>query len=190
MRRATIGILILCAASMLIDFGGCTRRAQRWEFPDDWFLHDDDEQRAAHDALLGKPMPQLDLSNWINGEVKPDDLKGKVVVVDFWATWCVPCIAAIPHNNELHAKFKDKGLIVLGVCTNVGQDKFQSVASENHVQYPSARDAGMNGERAWRVMWYPTYAVIDRKGNVRAIGLRSESVERVVVKLLNESGRE
>ena len=43
----------------------------------------------------------MDLSDWIGGEVKPEDMKGKVVIVDFYATWCGPCMAAIPHNNEL-----------------------------------------------------------------------------------------
>jgi thiol-disulfide isomerase/thioredoxin len=83
------------------------------EFPDSWTWDKDPKNREAHAALEGKPMPALDPSGWINGEVKAADMKGKVVVVDFYATWCGPCMAAIPHNNELLKKYKDKGLVSL-----------------------------------------------------------------------------
>src|SRR5437868_10756624 len=121
----------------------------------------------------GKPMPELDLSKWINGEVKPADMKGKVVVVDFYATWCSPCMAAIPHNNELLKKYKDKGLVIVGVCTSKqGQDKMEATVKQKGIEYPTARDPRLKSEAAWRVAYYPTYAIVDRKGIVRIVGLQ------------------
>ena len=133
-------------------------------------------------------MPHLNLTDWINGQVKAEDIKGKVVIVDFYATWCGPCMAAIPHNNELLKKYKGKGLVIIGVCTsNRGQEKMGQTVKERGIEYPTARDAELKSQNAWAVQYYPTYAIIDRKGIVRVIGLQPEHVEEVVKKLLDEA---
>jgi thiol-disulfide isomerase/thioredoxin len=157
------------------------------EFPDDWTWDDEPANRAAHAALEGKPMPSLQVTDWMNGEVKPADLKGKVVVVDFYATWCGPCMRAIPHNNEMLKKYADKGLVVIGVCTSKrGQEVFSDNARQHGITYPAARDADLKSQAAWAVHYYPTYAIIDRKGIIRSIGMQPQNVEAVVQKLLAE----
>ena len=157
------------------------------EFPDSWTWDNNPTNRASHAALEGKPMPALDPSEWINGEVTPADMKGKVVIVDFYATWCGPCMAAIPHNNELRKKYQDQGLIIVGICTSSrGQEKMSAVVQEKGIQYPTARDAKLNSQKAWQVHYYPTYALVDRKGIVRVIGLQPQNVESAVKKLLAE----
>ena len=69
-----------------------------------------------HAATLkvGDPAPKLQVSKWVQGEPVNSFDKDKVYLVEFWATWCGPCRVSIPHLNELHLKFKDKGLVVIG----------------------------------------------------------------------------
>lgn len=158
------------------------------EFPDKWTWDDNAGARAEHAALEGKPMPALNLTGWVNGEVKPADMKGKVVIVDIYATWCGPCLAAIPHNNELLKKYKNDGLVIVGVCSSKrGQEKMEQVAKDKGIQYPTARDADLKAQDAWHVNYFPTYAIVDRKGIVRIVGLQPEHVEDVVKKLLKET---
>ena len=157
------------------------------EFPDSWTWDTNPQVRAAHAALEGKPMPALHVSDWINGGITASAIKGKVVVVDLYATWCGPCMAAIPHNNELLKKYSSKGLVIIGVCTSShGQENFASNAKQHSIDYPAARDPELKSEKAWAVNYYPTYAVIDRKGILRAIGLQPQHVEAIVQKLLAE----
>ncbi|HYG74419.1 MAG TPA: redoxin family protein [Planctomycetota bacterium] len=73
---------------------------------------------AAGDVTLkpGDAAPKLYASKWLNGEPVSTFEKGKIYVIECWATWCGPCRAAIPHVNELHNQFKDKGVIVIGMA--------------------------------------------------------------------------
>jgi thiol-disulfide isomerase/thioredoxin len=157
------------------------------EFPDEWTWDDNPENRASHAALEGMPMPPLAVSGWLNGVVTAPEIKGKVVLLDFYATWCGPCRAAIPHNNELLKKYRDQGLVIIGICTsNLGQENMAALVKSAGIEYPTAQDPTLKSEKAWQVHYYPTYAVVDRKGIVRSIGLQPHNVEKVVAKLLAE----
>ena len=69
---------------------------------------------AAPTLKVGDPAPKLQTGKWVQGEPVKAFEKDKAYLVEFWATWCPPCRTSIPHLNEVHNKFKDKGLIVIG----------------------------------------------------------------------------
>jgi thiol-disulfide isomerase/thioredoxin len=141
---------------------------------------------AVHSPMLGKPAPGLELAGWLNGEVKPAAMTGKIVVVDFWATWCGPCRASVPHNNQLAKKYSGKGVLLIGACgSGRGEEKMEDVARATGLAYSTARVAKAS-TADWNVRWWPTYAVIDRRGTLRAIGLKPDYVEQVVEALLAE----
>jgi thiol-disulfide isomerase/thioredoxin len=78
----------------------------------------DDPKEDPHASLIGKPAPDFQGEFALNGKpVKLSDLKGKVVLLDFWAVWCGPCVATFPHLREWNTEYRDKGLEIVGVTT-------------------------------------------------------------------------
>ena len=120
---------------------------------------------AGPKAKVGQPAPPTTITVFDKSEVKLSDLKGKVVVINHWATWCAPCKAEMPMMSSFHAKMKGAGFEIFGVTTedSVPPRMLRKVASV--LSYPLARK--LSGDGYPILKGVPTSYVIDRKGVVR-----------------------
>ena len=129
--------------------------------------------------------PSLDVSGWENSRpLSIDSLKGKIVVLNFWTTWCGYCVDAIPHNKTLARKYGNKGVVLIGVCTSKGTELMSKIAKENNIRYPIAADYNRNTGKAYKIKAYPRYCVIDANGNLRFEDLKKREVEAAIQFLL------
>jgi len=119
------------------------------------------------------------------------DWKGKVILVDFWASWCQPCRAELPRVAQAYSQFHDKGLEVVGVSCDKSASDLQSFLADNKdVAWPQMFDASQPGWHPLATQFginsIPTMFLIDRKGIVRTVDART-NFEQLIPKLLSES---
>jgi thiol-disulfide isomerase/thioredoxin len=156
------------------------------EFPRAWLMGNE-AQRRAQDTLVGQYPPPLSVSRWLNEPQMLASLRGKVVVVEFWATWCVPCIRTFVMNRRLVEEYTAEGFAFIGIHDGLrGLDRLDSLVAEHNVLCSIGVDDGTRSAQSWHVSFWPTYVVIDRTGIVRAAGLYPEYVPTVVRKLVAE----
>ncbi len=116
-------------------------------------------------SLGGKAAPDFTLRDLNGKQVSLSDFKGKVVLLDFWATWCPPCVRAIPHIEALHKKYKDQGLVVIGINHERDHAKVKAFA-KGQISYIILLDADEQFTE-YGVTGIPTAFYIDKEGKIR-----------------------
>ena len=144
----------------------------------------------------GKPAPDFAMKTADGRTVRLSDYKGKVVVLDFWATWCGPCRAALPHLETLAKTYKDQGVVVLASNTSDELEAFETFMEDESFKQPSlvfARDeAGRAPERASRALYgvggIPHTFVVGTDGRIVAQVVGYSSGELLVDAALAQAG--
>ncbi|MEM7228221.1 MAG: TlpA disulfide reductase family protein [Planctomycetota bacterium] len=179
---------IACTVSVLAVLIGtsstmaATPSSTRVDMPDSWFYNV--RNIDAVRSMEGKVAPELQTQWWRDDSATMKDMRGDIVVLDFWGTWCGPCVRALPKNEELYAKYRDQGVHFVGVATVRGSSRVTPLADKNKLTYPLAIDDRDLTAMAYNVKFYPTYAIVDREGIIQAVGLNPEYLEVAIQKVL------
>lgn len=165
------------------------------------------ESELSHIDLIGKPALPISAETWINSlPLSLKYLKGKVVVIDFWATWCGPCITVIPTLIEEFKNLKDKGLVIIGFTKLYGMyrdnvenkgkvNREEEIAltkkfiERNKINYPVAISNEGRDLEKYRITGIPTMIFINKKGNIDSIKVGSGNLKIIkdkIKKLLEE----
>jgi len=153
MKKITFLLVLVILLIMIFVFSGCsnnTTNNQNTTNP---------ENRA--------PAPDFSWNDGNGNTVHLTDLKGKVVLLDFWATWCGPCKMTIPHIEAIYEKYKDKDVVVLGINLDTGDmENVKSFIDQYGMKYLVITDPKSAVAGKYMVNSIPTFFIIDKEGNI------------------------
>lgn len=139
------------------------------------------ESKALH-PVEGQPTaPDFDLKDIDGNRHHLSDYRGKVVIVNFWATWCPPCRFELPSMEKLWQATRDKGVVILAVNLGENEDTIFTFTSDYPVSFPLLMDLDSSVTKEYSVLGIPTSFVIDPNGRIiyRVVGTREWDDEQV-----------
>ena len=142
---------------------------------------------AGSPPLVGGPAPIFELENMDGKVVKSSDLKGKTLVLNFWATWCVPCIKEMPALNKAYPLLKNKDVEIVAINFSESKEKVEKFISDYHLKFPVLLDSYGDISQDYRVGGLPvTYFITPDgivAGKIFGGGLTQELIEEKLKQL-------
>lgn len=133
-----------------------------------------------------EPAPDIELKNVAGEPFRLSDLRGRIVLLNFWATWCIPCITEIPELNDMHRELEAGGFTVVGASWDDSVLDIQQFQQDIKVDYPILLNGESVGAKFGGIQGFPTTFIIDREGRIRykIFGQRKRATFEAAVKLL------
>jgi peroxiredoxin len=144
---------------------------------------------ASSQSKIGKPIKDIKLPGPTGEEIKISTLQGKVVLVDFWASWCVPCRNNNPNLVKLYAEYKDKGFEIYAVSIDQQKSDWIQAVAADKMFWKNVIDT--DGWKSY-VLYYhnvrriPSNIVVDKKGVIRAFDVPQKELSKTITDLLAE----
>ena len=155
--------------------------------PENSALRQRAERYAKHPELVrARLAPAFGVTTLGGQRITMDDLQGKVVLLDFWATWCGPCREALPHLREVAKKFQGQPLVILSVSLDSDESKWKEFVGKNEMSWPQYRDGGFDGTiaKTFGVTAIPHTFTIDADGVLQDEHIGDGAIEGKIKKLL------
>jgi peroxiredoxin len=124
---------------------------------------------SAHAAIATGATPDFTLKRMDGPNLRLQEQRGQVVMVNFWATWCGPCRQEMPHLNRLYEQYRGSGFVLLGVNIDEDPARAAALARSLGVSFPVLFDTDRSVARQWDLGTMPSTVLIDRSGRVRHI---------------------
>lgn len=138
--------------------------------------------------LIGSKAPDFSMTSLSGQQISLKDLKGQGVLVNFWATWCYPCREEMDDLRAAYEKYKDQGVVILGIDMKEGEDLVRKFTESYKITYPILIDADGKVSDAYNVFGIPSSYFIDRDGVIRDIVLgemNEDSINNKIEKLIS-----
>ena len=179
--------------TVLRDYGECPNLRTRGARPATATLAEevDRELYELRHLRIGKPAPDIEGEDLDGAKFKLSDYRGKVVLLVFWASWCGPCMGAVPHEKELVEHFKGRPFVLIGVNGDPKKEDAQKAIAKHKIPWRSFYNGteGPGGPIAvaWNVRGWPTVYVIDHQGTIRHKYLHGKRLDEPLEKLVTEA---
>jgi cytochrome c biogenesis protein CcmG/thiol:disulfide interchange protein DsbE len=146
-------------------------------------------RRNQAQPVMGDTAPDFELTSYDGQSYRLEELRGRIVILNFWANWCAPCHAEAPQLEQVYREYADNGVLLLGINWLDIESEALSFIERYDLSYPSASDAGEHAYNAYHVQGLPETFVIDSQGKIAATFIGAvtyEQLSAVLDRLLGE----